>query len=300
MKWLMLLTICIFLLLTIPQAHGDYPWVGHTSTFTWHLRNDTQTINGQLGYILNTTTSDGSRSVSENYVGFLSPVYYAVKCAILKTDNSSTTLTTSYNSNVSRTSNGEGIQTITWTPEATVLTGGEAIKITVAIKVGGGAWMDKAVFVSNTLLYGGLSNTSWSIKLYTVRTTYISDAYGFVYWGNTTYASRIENVVFNALDPWSQGDQYLREHDLVSWLLLPWNYISGLFNMPNLMYMFAVLFIELTMYNKYEDVRPPIVFLWLFGGAGGFLTLMIPALGLHLAWFILAFALASTLYLLLR
>lgn len=278
----------------IGEAYAGWPWEDSSDSYTRFMRFDTHTVNGQLGYVLNTTISYNARNVSTSLAGS-QQVWFGFKAWKLDYSNTSYVLTDGYNANVTRTVNGEGLQTISWTPDTTSLDAGDALKVSVCMKLGSESWSEKAVFVTETLVYSALTNNSWSVKLYTNRTETGGTTYAWFFWGDTTYQSRIEGVELSHINPWEKGDYYLRQRDFVSWLLNPWTHLVG-----NFFYGVVVLFVEFTLYNKYEDIRPPAVFFWLFAGTNGILIAMIPLMGLHLAWFLLAFVLATMLYLLLR
>lgn len=297
MRKIYYLSLLLILANLVPLVLADWPWENQSDRYTWYFRSDTHTVNGQLGYVLNTSRSITDRNVSLSMAGS-QQVWFTVRVYLLDLINISTTLLSNNTINATRTSDGAGIQILTWTPANTDLSGGEAFKVSIFIKVGSGNWTERAVAVSAITMSSGLTNSTWLVRLYTNRTVSGGTTYAYVLWGSSTYDSRISTAELLQINPWDEGDTHLRNRDLISWITTPWARTIGL----NFFYGFCVLFVHLTLYLKYEDIRVPIMFFWissLAGGAGGIMTLLIPALGLHLAWFFLALGLAGTFYSLL-
>jgi len=235
------------------------------------------------------------RYVLSNDTGDLQ-TWCAVRVYVRRADNSTVELTSGYNTNVTRTVDGEGLQNVTFTPPNTVLyIGSDAVMVNAYHRAGAGAWTHKAVFITARLETTQIQNSTWIFRLYTSRNYASGSTANSLVWGSSSYLSRVEGVQVETLKPWEKQLHYMRNLDFIQFLLTPWTYYIG-----NLIYGIGLLFVVVTTYLRYEDYKPLIPWLWLFGGAGGALTLLLPVTGLHLSWFILALALGSTLYSLFR
>lgn len=277
----------------IPQVLA-MPW-DSPQTLTWYMRADTHTINNRLGYVLNSTQTSTQRQVNLSLASE-EQVWWSARVYVRSTDNASVELTSAYNTNVTRTVNGEGLQNVTFTPSATpVYYAADAIQLNLYIKVGSPAWILRAIFISSQLRTDEILNSTWIFRFYTYRNWTGAATIGRFNWGDSSHGSLIENVELATLAPWEEQIYHLTKQDFISFIVTPWTYFIG-----NIFYGLLLLFFVMTTYNKYEDVRPVIAWFWIFGGTGGFLTIMIPTIGLHLSWFFLAFALGTTLFLLFK
>lgn len=290
-----ILIMLVWLGAAVSQVYG-MPWDTPT-TQTWYHQTSTHTVNGDLGYQLNLTQGDTSTFVEQDWSGVRN-ITFSWNIILVDTDGSETSLGT-HVANSTRSVNGTGLQTATWTPALTALYFGyDAIKLQALMNVNGSSqWDIEATFMSYVLPYKELQNSTWTFKTYT-QYTYSGSSNstrGYVFWGDLTYETRVEGVSFSTLSPWEMMMAELRQGDYIQFVLTPWTYWLG-----NLCYGIAVLFLTVTMYIRYGDVRPLIVMFWIFGGTGGVASILIPSLGLHLSWLLLALALAGTLYSLIR
>jgi len=296
-KYLCLLIGIWIISLFIMQASA-LPW-DTPQTLNWYVRADTQTVNSQLGYVVNRTQSSTERNVSATDSGDLT-VYWSIRVFVRRRNNSTVELTTAYTdiyfTRLWSAGNASGLQSDTWTPPLTsVYIGSDAIVMNVYIQIGTGSWQQVAILITSQLDTNQILNSTWTVRLYTRRVYVAGVTTGYFYWGDSSYESRIEDVQLRTLTPWERQIYHLTQQDFISFIVTPWTYFIG-----NLFYGVLLLFFVMTSYNKYEDVRPVIAWFWIFGGTGGFLTIMIPTIGLHLSWFFLAFALGTTLFLLFK
>jgi hypothetical protein len=287
------LIVLVWLLFAVDSALA-LPW-DTPNIYTYWLRDDSHTVNGVLGYVLNVSRSYSSKTVDLSYSGD-TVAYWAVRIYSVHGDNSTTELTSSYDLNCSRALNGVGLQNLTWTPDQTVLMiGTEAFEIDLYMKIGAGAWTKKATFVTARVQSDLLHSSTWTIRLWTEREYSPTTTTARFKWGSENYKSRVENIKLAKLDPWETQDHYLQNSDFFQFIAAPWTYYIG-----DLFWGFGLLFVGVTTYNKYGSIRPVIVMIWLFGGTGGILGMLVPFFSLPLAWFLLSFLLGTTLYLLIR
>ena len=159
------------------------------------------------------------------------------------------------------------------------------------MKVGGGAWQNKAVYVSGQLLQKSLVASTWTFKAYTNRTYSGGTSAGWFFWGSETYESRIEGVEFEEPDVYETMNHKLQTGDFIGFVLYPYVNLVG-----NLFYGFVMLMVCVPLYNRYHSLTPILVLFIVFGGAGGVFTLLVPEAGFWLAWIFLLFGLAGLLY----
>ena len=202
-----------------------------------------------------------------------------------------------------RNTMSEGFQSSTFNIPLTTLSNGmDAVLIIIYTKLGSdyfSLWKEGAVLVSSQLDYSKLSAATWAFNLYTKRTgSLVSQHYytnAVFIFGSINCNSNIDNVSLIGLSPWERQMKLLNEGNFVQFIVLPWVYIIG-----NLFYGLLFAFFSITTYLRYNDARPVLIWFWIFGGSGGVATLLIPEIGLHLSWLLLAFALAGTLWQLIR
>lgn len=281
------------------ETSYSFPWEDQYDTYTYWGSSWTHTVNSVLGYTLNTTR--GLNATSDYLTGDFDITGYAAVRLWLRTSSGATELTNGYQTiNFTQTGGSySGIQTAYLNlSETTAAINGTALEAGLYLRLGAGAWVKSFTLISYPFYATTLRNCTWTVN-YWVRYLSLDLPFNFTQittgFGNSTVYFSVSNIQLSRLDPWSRADYELLSGDFVSWLLMPWIYLLG-----NVAWGFGVLFGEMTLYLKYESVKLPIVFLWLFGGSGGILTVLIPAVGLHLSWFILALALGTTLWQLIR
>lgn len=290
-----LLLVLALATLVIGQVQA-LPW-DTPSTHRFWFRGDTKTVNGVLGYLVADNQSSIVKNVYIYQPGIYTYTYVAVRVWLLQPANVTVELTdATYNINVTQWLELGQLKNVTWTsPLRSLVPGSDALQFNIYLKVGNGTWKHKATFVTEHLETDQIINSTWTFRLYIEKQILAGVTYCYFRWGGSSYQSRIDNVQLAKLNPWETMQYHLINADFISFLITPWTYFIG-----NLFYGFALLFIGVTTYNRYDDVRPVIVLFWIFGGTGGVVTMLIPAVGLNLSWFLLAFALACTLYLLFR
>jgi len=282
-----------FLLIQIDRAQA-VPW-DTPNTYTWWMRSDTHTVNTVLGYVANVSHTNTPTYITQTAWGN-NQTWWSVRVYRITSTGSSIELTDGNNINVTRTGAGEGLQTVTWTPDVTSITvGGDALELDINIKIGADVYVKKAVFMTSHLKTDEIINSVWTFYLYTKWQYSAPNTIASFYWGDLTYQSRIQNVQLAKLTPWEEQKYFLRAQDFVQFIISPWTYHIG-----NAVWGVALLFVVGTTYFKYGDIRPVIVMVWLFAGTGGIITILIPVVSLPISWFMLAFALATTLYIAVR
>jgi len=190
-----------------PVWQPQTPAVGN---ITYYMRSDTHTVNGLSAYVLNETQSSSSQFSGPSKDGTGYTCYYAVRVWIRYADGTEHELTDgTYNLQVSRTSDGEGLQSINWTCPETSLNATDALVIRIYSRVDSDAWSlgnPAKEFITVQLGGNKLSSTQWTFYLYTKRSTSGNQFIGYstdavVYWGTSTYNTHVEGIAFTSTTP---------------------------------------------------------------------------------------------------
>jgi hypothetical protein len=172
------------------------------TTETRYMRSD-DIITGYFN--LGTSQSSVAKGYEAYYPGSRT-VYWGIR--VWKRDSSGTETEITAGTpvaQVSRSANGEGLQSATWACPQTPLDPTDRIVVRVYQKIGAGAWVSVTAFTGNsgwaTEQLGAiqLDSATWTVYYFTLRDYDGVDTYGDFYWGTSTYNSRIENF------SWSSG-----------------------------------------------------------------------------------------------
>ena len=167
--------------------------------------NEQHTVNGLTAYKLAETNSETKTYVSKTKQDGSYQVWVAVRVFLRHSDQTETELTDgTYNLNVTRTSDGSGIQNLEWL-ENVMVGSGDALVVRVYLKVGSYDWTLKAEFITGQFT-SDYELSSWVFRLWTKRVYNAGSpplipeqTTVYFYWGSTDYPSRIE---FGASAPW--------------------------------------------------------------------------------------------------
>jgi len=100
---------------------------------------------------------------------------------------------------VSRSANGEGIQSNTWNCPETTLTSGDSIVVRVYDKIGSGSWTLRQTFQTEDISGSKLNAATWTVYYYTKRSLVEGDpgyTASWFYYGTSTYNSRVEGFAY--------------------------------------------------------------------------------------------------------
>jgi len=145
-----------------------------------------------------------AKSASQGYTGGNTLACW-ISVAIRHQDGSETTIA-SEAAGVTRSSDGQGIQSATWNCPQTTLSTTDAIKITVHVRCGPAYYVTDVPFITIQLGATKLSASTWTVyyytkRVYTVVPGVITYTSGYFYWGINTdsqpYNSRIENILYS-------------------------------------------------------------------------------------------------------
>jgi hypothetical protein len=163
------------------------------------MRGDTHTINGLTAYKLGTSQSTVAKSFSQTEHELGEPAYWGIKVWKRSQGGTETSLTSDIVAQVSRTSQGQGIQSAAWNCPLTNLSTTDSIVVRVYQKIGTSAWQLAGTFTTEQLGATQLDSSIWQIYYYTklafifLPKQGIEDTKATFYWGTATYNSRILN-----------------------------------------------------------------------------------------------------------
>jgi hypothetical protein len=265
------------------------------SSVSWHFRSDTWTSHGVLGYKLHTDNSDSEIQDSRSTSGSAT-ISYGVRVWIVDTNENTWELTDgSPVAVVSRSTDGDGYQSATWELdddyEDVVAS---AIQINVYQRFDSDSWSLRRVTISDEGLLYYLPSSNWTFTYHTERDYSGSTTYSYFSFGSEDYDSGV-TFFYSKITGFDSMLYYIAQGDIISFIAAPFYNTIG-----NLFYGFIILFVCGTTYLRYDDVRPVIVLMWLFGGAGGAFSLLLPAYAVNIAYLFLAVAFAATLWRLFR
>lgn len=166
------------------------------------MRYDTHTVNTITANKLTTEQSTTQKNISK-LVNGAKRVEFGVRVYRVTSDGTKYELTDGTpEAMVGRDMNGEGLQEGTFECTATPLQTTDAVYVELYRKFSGYDWekVDSLSFITEQLLKSKLHYAVWSIWYYTYRWYFpsINKTEGKLYYGNSTYNSRIEN--FSTVD----------------------------------------------------------------------------------------------------
>lgn len=213
-------------------------------TTTLYLRSDVYETFSNEGYGVDSsntaeavTVTGGVNATDDMQCGFR--VY-------LLTNNTSTELSSGTPTAIlQRGSNGAGVQNATFTVATHRLTIGQyALKFVLYIKDVDN-WVSKAVFVSSELITTGIEGATWTFSVY----TNLTDSVSSVSWGDDTYISCIDGVVFEEADFMDTAFYYFWAGDYIMFFLYPYTRLIGMGPFASI-----ILFgIGLTVYVRFRN-----------------------------------------------
>jgi len=293
MRLLKLSMLLILFLFLVPRAHGS------VSEVDWYLQSGVSTVNGVTGYALNTTQTASAVLLNASYTntdGYTTS-YWSWRVYKVDSANESTELTSDYSAVVSRSANGLGYQSATWTcPETSLICGLDSLKLEVYMKLNDEDWLLKATFTSGKLWYAGLEEAEWTFNVWTNHTR---TALGYFYRTNTTlgfgistYGSSVTDILFQDPDTFENQGAYFYNLDFIGFIMAPWTFLMGADLFTGALTGTVLIAIAL----RTRSLLILVVFSIILGGSGGFLTMMLPAAGYAMLTVCVLFAVAGIIY----
>ena len=169
---------------------------------TRYFRSDQHTVNDLTAYVLGTAQTDTSENIGAlNDTDADMPSTVGVRVFVRHADGSEDELTdgTWTQIEVSRTSAGSGIQSVTWDCPETTLDSTDAIHLVVRVSVSGGT-SDTADFITEQLGATKLEAATWTFYLWTDNISRaIPSTTAHFYWGDADHNSRIEGFSWSVV-----------------------------------------------------------------------------------------------------
>lgn len=262
--------------------------VGASNT-TLYFRSDTVTVNNQTGYAMTVENKLSSAEISDTATGDQN-VTYAVRISILDIKGEETQLSDDYEECETLTSDTQGFQNVTWTPSETALQlGADALLVRVYLSFDNGEYTLKGTWVTNQLMSDTLESQTWTIFLYTNKTTDTDTATYFKFSSSTTN-SRIINIGLNEPLPQEVALSLGLEGDLIGMFLYPFIAVAG-----PVFYGCGLLFLVVLYYLRFKSWGPVLVMMLCFGGSG-LLGFLIPNIAYRFIYLVAVFVLAGFVY----
>lgn len=194
--------LIVFLILSL--AFPLFIFEVYAPTEIRYMRGDQATVNGLLAYILGLSQTEISRYSAASKTASTA---YVVYCGIRVWKRDSGGTETEITSGepvavVSRSTNGEGIQSAAWDCPQTSLSATDTIVVRVYLKVNVDPWTQGSGapnFQTEQLSAQSLDAATWTVYYYTKRSTITKPSATTqitFYWGTSTYNSRVENFVW--------------------------------------------------------------------------------------------------------
>lgn len=258
---------------------------------TWYMRSDTHTVHDVLGYKLLSSPTTSETADSRTTAGTHN-ITYGIRVWVLTYLGDVAELTSETPvALVTRSSNDASIQSATWTCPSYLYVI-DAVLVRVYQRFDSDAWSLREIFITNAEALIKFPENTWTVYYYTERST--SSTNSTFVWGSISYNSRID-LQYYRLNPFEVMQYRLVRFNISGFFLTPWTYYLG-----DLMWAVVLLFACVTTYNWTGSFKVVLGWLWIFGGAGGILSLLIPPLVLNIAWIFLAIAITVTAISLIR
>jgi len=168
---------------------------------TRHMRSDQHTINGLLAYQLKVDNTAVYVTKTDTKAGnFIA--YWGIRIWHRTSGGVESEITAGTPvAQVSRSADGSGMQSNTYTITEHVLDPNDAVVVRVYIKFNDYGWVEVAKFITEVLSADKLSGVTWTVYYHTER--YYDDYEGttiaYYRFGDSTYDSRIENFTYTVV-----------------------------------------------------------------------------------------------------
>ena len=254
------------------------------------FRSDTWTVYDKVAYKLSSTPSDEltyAELTSDNLYNF------SVSFRFYRVDVFGEEMIADDVAKVTRVGAGAGIVQVAYETPDIMWNINDALMIQVLFSLNNSEPTVKAQFITQPLETDLITANTWTVYYYTS----ISESYSYkVYWGTAgTQIIKITNFQYSALDPWGMGSYLLGEGDFVGFVLNPFTFYLG-----DIFYALLLMGLCIPAYNRYRSIMPVLILMLVFGGVGGVLSSIIPAVGLNISFIFLAIGVALVFYKLIR
>lgn len=255
---------------------------------TWFMRSDTHTIHEILGYKLHEYQSYTEANETRYYSTETMPISYGVRIFALDADGDVYELSSGVPvAIVTRDDNSSGILSETWSCSE-FMNIVDAVQVKVYQRFGIEDWSLRRIFITKETMLIRFPAGTWTFYYYVEQIKGSTNS-TFSH-GSLSFNSRM-NFQYYRISVFEKMTYHLQQFQILSFFVTPWTYYLG-----SMFYGILLFFFAVTAYLRYHSVRAVLAVFWLFGGTGGFLSAMMPAMGLQISWLILAFTLALTIF----
>lgn len=295
-----ILIFTALLLLAVPSATAANSHT--TSTYTWHMRSDTGTVNGVTGYMMNATPTASVQSVYTTTTGATyQPVYYGWRVWLAFPDGTQTELTDgtpqAQTVTTANTTDYEEKSSTWLAPSTTLYLGFNSFKMTVYLKFGSGAWAAITTYTTEPISEIALNSATWAftINMKVARVEILPDyqTRTWLRWGSSDYAdTRVEDVEFTDPNTYEKAGGYLQAGNFIAFILSPWINLLGSDVTWGLMLAIPLM----SIYVRSKSTIPILVICIVFGGSAGVINLLVPMMASWLLWVFMLLSLGGLLY----
>lgn len=233
---------------------------------TLYMRSDNQTTNDQAGYQLASPNTDSSITISNTLTGAVD-VTYGFRVWLVKYNNETIELTDGTpTATVTRTADGIGLQTATWTvPDCTLELGFDALMVKVYLNISG-TWTSRGTFVTPSMMYKAIETETWTFHLHTNKTT-STDTYASFSFGDGSHESKITGLTVTSPTWFDMGQYYLIVGNLVGFIFYSYYNVLG-----GVAYLLIYMIPLGTLYIRHKTTNVILFLFVLLGGAPGALA----------------------------
>jgi hypothetical protein len=265
----------------------------------YFFRSDSHTVNNVTAFQLDTTNTEVAEDANETFVDYAGSVTWGFRVYILHDGGTLSELTSDYEAQVSRVIDGEGYLNNTWIcPSSSLIIGYDSVQVRVYTRGEAETWTLKGTFTTPRLLEKALESSTWMFNVYVARTEeyeeeerYSNVTSTFRFGDSTSANSYLAGVQFIDPNTFDLMMYNLNAGNFFTFILFPYTALIG-----TLFYGLLLLLLIVPVYIKYHSLDVVLFMLILFGGAGGFFSLLMPISGLQIGFFVMAFAIGTLLY----
>jgi hypothetical protein len=262
------------------------------SGLIYYFRSDTHIVNNVTAYQLDTvnTLSRLNSTETSGITGLNAS--WGFRVFLLHSDSSLSELTSGVQvAQMTRLFNGEGYLQGIWTcPQTFLVIGFDSILVRVYNKLDGGSWSLEGSWTTPLLVKKTLVSSAWLFDCYVALSSGSTNA-TFSFGDSYLADSLIAGIEFTDPNEFELMMYNLNAGNFFTFIMFPFTYLIGA-----LFYGLLLLLLIVPVYIKYHSLDVVLFMLIIFGGAGGFFSLLMPISGLQIGFFVMAFAIGTLLY----
>jgi len=181
------------------------------------MRNTTTIVNGLTAGSLITSQAVTGNDYESKAEPYCTTVYWSWDVIVRHADTSETVIGTKVAIMSRPTNASSGMQSANWLCPGNSLLSTDAIRISAFVKFDSGSWQAIGYGANNAWITPQLGATfltqaTWTFYAYTA-TSIVDLGEGYLYWGTTTYNTRIEGFTWSTTTPFSLYGKLLETND---------------------------------------------------------------------------------------